>query len=513
MSTSNQTALQNDDELGEVLEKIREITAKLSGGKYCYIYRGESEHFDKVSSNLYRVYAKCKIKSPDVIGSQRAILDKIKEYIPEITQNKEDFEILTQLQHYDCKTNLIDFTTDYLVALFFACDGGHGEAGRVILLENNKEKDNDYEVITTLKTINRVASQKSIFVQSSKGFIKPKHVVSIPANLKEPILKYLKNHHDISHEFIYKDIHGFIKSPDILPHLLETYKGKQAEEKWKDLKKRMREERSEDRVSLEQKEEKMYEKIIGHYSTALKLNPKFPEGYTNLEEVYFQKGKYIEAVKIRGEATMQLLDETGYYSTDIATHDNDTIAGILDKEAKLYFLRGIAHDKKGEDELAIENYSKVIELQSDDAMIYAYRGNVYERRGDINAAIEDHNKAVDLKPQESTFYHGRCLLWIKIHEWEKAEADLDTLKNFQDIEIKYLLINLEIMLNCERCKTSIENREWEKVEDDLIALIHIKDTKGVNINLLLKDIKSFAEERQIELPENIQKIIEEQLDQ
>ena len=34
-----------------------------------------------------------------------------------------DFEILTELQHYGGKTNLIDFTTDYLIALFFACDG------------------------------------------------------------------------------------------------------------------------------------------------------------------------------------------------------------------------------------------------------------------------------------------------------------------------------------------------------------------------------------------------------
>ena len=44
-----------------------------------------------------------------------------------------DFEILTEIQHYGGQTNLIDFTTDYFIALFFACDGHHDEDGRVIL--------------------------------------------------------------------------------------------------------------------------------------------------------------------------------------------------------------------------------------------------------------------------------------------------------------------------------------------------------------------------------------------
>ena len=49
------------------------------------------------------------------------------------TAETTDFEILTEIQHYGGKTNLIDFTIDYLVALFFACDGHHDKDGRVIL--------------------------------------------------------------------------------------------------------------------------------------------------------------------------------------------------------------------------------------------------------------------------------------------------------------------------------------------------------------------------------------------
>ena len=51
-----------------------------------------------------------------------------------------DFEILTEIQHYGGKTNLIDFTTDYLIALFFACDGHHDKEGRIIMQKTKRNR-------------------------------------------------------------------------------------------------------------------------------------------------------------------------------------------------------------------------------------------------------------------------------------------------------------------------------------------------------------------------------------
>ena len=50
--------------------------------------------------------------------------------------------MLTQLQHRGGKTNLIDFTRNILIALFFACDGHFEEEGRIICLEAPKEPSN-----------------------------------------------------------------------------------------------------------------------------------------------------------------------------------------------------------------------------------------------------------------------------------------------------------------------------------------------------------------------------------
>ena len=105
------------------------------------------------------------------------------------------FEILAQLQHYGGKTNLIDFTTDYLIALFFACDGSHHKDSRVIL---QKRESEDYQSKTPSEAIKRVESQKSVLLRSPKGFINPDVVVIIPKELKLSVLNYLEKYHDIS---------------------------------------------------------------------------------------------------------------------------------------------------------------------------------------------------------------------------------------------------------------------------------------------------------------------------
>ena len=102
--------------LSKVLGIIQEIAAISAVSDY--IYRGEPRHYKKVSSSLYREYPEIEEAIFDVDFVQSEMLKAAKEY----TSEADDFAILTKLQHYGGATNLIDFTTDYLIALFFACD-------------------------------------------------------------------------------------------------------------------------------------------------------------------------------------------------------------------------------------------------------------------------------------------------------------------------------------------------------------------------------------------------------
>ena len=162
------------------MAKINEIAIASAEGDY--IYRGEPECYEKVSSNLYREYeADIEAEQFDIAVVQEEILREAKEY----THKTDEFEILTELQHHGGKTNLIDFTTDYLVALFFACNGNRYKPSKVILL---KRQAGDYEVLKPPRTIARAGVQKSLFVQSPSGVVEPDAVVDIPADLKGAML-------------------------------------------------------------------------------------------------------------------------------------------------------------------------------------------------------------------------------------------------------------------------------------------------------------------------------------
>ena len=136
-------------------------------------------------------------------------MDEAKRY----TSETDEFTILTELQHYGGHTNLIDFTTDYLIALFFACDGDYSQDARVVLLERTDEiNEHIYEPRNPLS---RVLAQKSVFVRPPKGYVVPSDEVIIPHGIKPRVLNYLQKGHGISTETIYNDLHGFIRSKAI----------------------------------------------------------------------------------------------------------------------------------------------------------------------------------------------------------------------------------------------------------------------------------------------------------
>lgn len=256
------TRISQNGQLSQVLEKIQEIAERSADGDY--IYRGEPEHYKKVSSSLYREHSEIEAKHFEIEIVQKEILEAAKRY----TSETDDFEILTELQHYGGATNLIDFTTDYLVALFFACYRDFDKDGRIILLQKTNPC-----IVKPRSPVNRVIAQKSIFVRPHKGFIKPDHVINIPADLKQFMLNHLWKSHGISIETIYNDLHGFIRYQNVHQSAYtEFYAG------------------------LTCQNERDYPKAIEHYSRAIELNPRLVEAYNNLGSAYRAIGEVDRAI-------------------------------------------------------------------------------------------------------------------------------------------------------------------------------------------------------------------------
>ena len=374
---SEQNNIPNDQQT-KVWKILREVAEKSAGGDY--IYRGEPECYKKVSSSLYRQYYKeIDIEDFKVEDVQKEILEKAKQY----TDKTDKFEILAELQHYGGRTNLIDFTTDYLIALFFACDGSdfHDKCGRLILWQ--KREDHFYQVYQPREPRNRVIAQKSIFVLPDAGFIDPDEVIIIPAELKQLLLNHLRDYHGIFSETIYNDLHGFIKIQAIHERAYTAfYRG------------------------LTYQDTGKYDKAIEQYDKSIELNP-------NLANAYFNRGN--------------AKDSLGHHEK--AINDYNEAIRLNPDYADAYTNRGNANISLGRHEDAIADYDQAIRLNPDHAEAYNNRGNAKNRLGQHQDAIADCDQAIKLKPDYAAAYLNRGLSYLETNQQEEARRDLETARD------------------------------------------------------------------------------------
>ena len=203
-----------------------------------YIFRGEPQEYNECSSTLYRAN-KTRIEVRDLSlpssnelnaeSNKRTEGEKIeeivkieKEIIEDIRKHGLEFELgdfdfWSRMQHYGGKTNLIDFTKNFLIAAFFACDKDSQEDGRIILQELNSEIRG--QMIEPQIPQNRIITQKSVFVKPPTGVFPVVESITVPHRLKGDLRKYLKVNFDISRQTIYNDLHGYIQ------HATKTLQG------------------------------------------------------------------------------------------------------------------------------------------------------------------------------------------------------------------------------------------------------------------------------------------------
>ncbi|MYA98154.1 tetratricopeptide repeat protein, partial [Candidatus Poribacteria bacterium] len=336
---SNQSNTSNDKPW-TVQDIIREIEQKSTGSDY--IYRGEPQCYDRVSSNLWREYADIDPEHFDIEVIQGEILEDAKKY----EGKTDEEEILTEIQHYGGKTNLIDFTRNYYIALFFACEKDPHKDGRVILQEIDVVKS---MIMKPRGKINRVVSQESIFIRPPRGFIEigDDDVITIPKDLKLPMQEYLRKERNLSSETLYNDIHAYIENQRIPQNVAtEFYRGL---------------------TSAKQKE---YQKAIEHYTNSLKLGPDSFATYNNRGVAYAEKGEIDKAIKDYDKAI-----ELNPNCAD--THNNC----------------GLIYYNKGDVDIAIKYFNEAIELNPNYADAYNNRGTVYKKKGEDDLAMADHNEA------------------------------------------------------------------------------------------------------------------------
>ena len=214
----------------------------------------ENSKISSVLSAFLRRTSFRKTEIPPIQSENFSVLTVEEDYIEEarkhIRSDAPDIEVVTELQHYKGKTNLIDFSRNLYIALFFACETRTKEKGRIIAVnianlkttkidyKKNKEKIFKEDILAEPTGKNpRVIFQSSVFVHPYKGYLEKEQYTSfiIEARLKEKVLEYLKKFCNITTKSIYNDLHGFIEEQkNHSTAAIEFYRGLtlQDEKKW-----------------------------------------------------------------------------------------------------------------------------------------------------------------------------------------------------------------------------------------------------------------------------------------
>ena len=342
-------------DLRQALAIINKLALKAAGGNY--IFRGESECNDKVSSSLYREYERI---SPDVVQEldmehiQQSRLDTAKTF----TFEDDEWELLTQIQHYGGNTNLIDFTSDYLIALFFACDGKHSAPGRVILLDKWGKMSEDIKEPS--QPSNRVIAQKSIFVRPPTGTVTPDCIVGIPADLKLTLLDHLDNAHGISAKTMYNDLHGYIRYRAMHSEAFDAL--------------------AEGVIYCRNDN---YKNAIEKFNKAINCNPRLGIAYLGRGIAYSKIDDYDNAI---ADCTIAIRLHPGYMQA--------------------YHVRGIAYAKNGYYVNSIADFDEVVNIDPDFGPAYCDRGEAWLHLSEWDNAKADLAVAKDMDVDIVASFHN-----------------------------------------------------------------------------------------------------------
>ena len=497
------------ERLDEIFLVLAELARKSVSGMY--IYRGEPNCHPRVSSSLYRQF-------PDIGGQhfhiesvQAEMLQAAAQFIGQF--DKDD--VLAQLQHYGYPTNLIDFTSDYHIALFFACDGEPQEDGRVILLQAA-----GYPLLKPTSPVNRVIAQKSILVRPPAGFVEPTDTVSIPRDLKGLILKYLSICHGIDVATIYNDLHGFMRHHKAhesayaefyagLTHFLDGERDQAIE-------------RYNKAIGLNPQMVMAYNnrgaawmaggdhlRAISDFSRAIELNPQDAGAHNNRGSAYKNIGRYDLAILDYDRAIELNPGDPGIYGNrgnaysalgkyDRALQDHNREIELNPESATSYSNRGTTYKDKGEYDRAIRDYDRAIELNPNIAAVFDNRGTAYSARGDHDLAIQDHERAIDLAPGFPLAYNNRGAAYWRKGEYQRAVENFD---RAIDLNPRYAVA----FYNRTECWLCLE--DWEKAESDLSSAQNLGLDVADTFHREFGSIEAFEQNYGVKLPPNIVRVL------
>lgn len=160
-----------------------------------------------------------------------------------------------------------------------------------------------------------------------------------------------------------------------------------------------------------------------------------------------------------------------------------------------YRKRANAHLFNKEYDLAVNEFNKVIELDSKDATNYLNRGLAFFNQKNYDRAVADYDKAIELNPKESIMYFNRGDLHEKMGNSQKAIGDFQKALEL-DADNEPAKSNLR-RLQAEQAKISPKPPEKETTSAPQ-QIVNVGALNSLAVKLTLPVYTAFDRQRNIQ---------------
>jgi tetratricopeptide (TPR) repeat protein len=150
-------------------------------------------------------------------------------------------------------------------------------------------------------------------------------------------------------------------------------------------------------------------------------------------------------------------------------------------DADIYFHRGLNHERLGQDDQAISDYSKAVKLQPENETVYNNRGTIYYRQGKYDKAIKDFSRAVESNPSYALAFYNRGIAYYAKGALDRAVADFTRAIEIDPTERIAYNNRGRALLEKQRIKASIKdfNRALKLDADYTLAYYNRGDARRI----------------------------------
>ena len=183
------------------------------------------------------------------------------------------------------------------------------------------------------------------------------------------------------------------------------------------------------------------EKAEKNYLKAQELNPKLPQVYINLADIYYKEKDMASGEELMLQGIYELPDNLvlRHYLARFYMEDAkldlaiDELEHILEKQPEnydVYYDLGRVHFELGNWACAIENFENVLEYKSENSLIYYSLAQAYEANDEIDKALSNYLKAIAHNDMFSPAYKKVGILFMAREEYEDAIEYFEDYMNF-----------------------------------------------------------------------------------